>query len=104
MRETELLKNCTLLQQFGFFEMQPNAIPNDFPSIETIAEFMVDRVVNQQCMAIEQLIQETVAQFHGIDEDRAVGLVYDLARGVQPIAVLDTEAELSEQLVYATEV
>lgn len=104
MRETELLKNCTLLQQFGFFEMQPNAIANDFPSIEVVAEFMTDRVVNQQCMAIEQLIQETVAQFHGIDEDRAVGLVYDLARGVQPIAVLDTEAELSEQLVYATEV
>jgi hypothetical protein len=54
-------------------------------------------------MAIEQLVQETVAQFHGIDEDRAVGLVYDLARGAQPIAVLDTEAELSEQLVYSTE-
>ncbi len=104
MRETELLKHCTLLQQFGFFEMQPSTIPNDFPSIKAVAEFMTDRVVNQQCMAIEQLVQETVAQFHGIDEDRAVSLVYDLARGSQPIAVLDTEAELSEQLVYATEV
>jgi hypothetical protein len=103
MRETELLKNCTLLQQFGFFEMQPSTISSDFPLIDTVAEFIVDRVVNQQCMAIEQLVQETVSQFHGIDEDRAVGLVYDLARGVQPIAVLDAEAELSEQLVYATE-
>jgi hypothetical protein len=103
MRETELLKHCTLLQQFGFFEMQPSTIPSDLPSIEAVTEFIIDRVVNQQCMAIEQLVQETVAQFHGIDEDRAVGLVYDLARGAQPIAVLDTEAELSEQLVYSTE-
>lgn len=103
MRETDLLKNCTLLQQFGFFEMQPNTMPSDAPSIATVTEFMVDRVVNQQCMAIDQLVQETVAQFHGMDEDRAVGLIYDLARGAQPIAVLDTEAELSEQLVYLTD-
>jgi len=103
MRETKLLQTCPLLQQFGFFEVQPSiAIAADAPSTDEVAEFIVDRVVNQQCMAIEQLVKEAIAQFHGFEEERAVGLVYDLARGAQPIAVLDPEADLAEQLVYAT--
>ncbi|MGD1901699.1 MAG: AAA family ATPase [Geitlerinemataceae cyanobacterium] len=103
MRETGLLETCALLEQFGFAKLR--AAPTgaaDAPTTEAIAEFMVDRVVNQQCMAIEQLVREALTQFHGFEEERVVGLIYDLARGAQPIAVLDAEADLTEQLVYAT--
>jgi len=101
MRQADLLKNCLLLQQFGFFEMQLRpAVVAETP-IMVVTDFVINRVLNQQCMAIEQLVKEVVAQFPDVNEEQAIALVNQLSQQAKHLQILDPSVEFAEQLVYA---
>ncbi|WP_017663152.1 ATP-binding protein [Baaleninema simplex] len=99
-RQTEVLTDCPLLQQLGFFETTV-AREEAEASLQAIEDFIINRVVNQQCMAIEQLIEEAIAQFGGVSKQQVHQLIETLSLSDRPVRILDPDLPLEEQLVIA---
>ncbi|MBP0001537.1 MAG: ATP-binding protein [Cyanobacteria bacterium SID2] len=97
-RQTEVLKDCPLLQQLGFFQSTV-ARESAEVSLQAIEDFIVNRVLNQQCMAVQQLIEEAIAQFGGASKKQVYQLVQTLSLSDRPVQILDPDLEIEEQLI-----
>ena len=101
VRQTGVLRDCPLLQQLGFFEITSGQDAAE-QSLQAIEDFIINRVLNQQCMAIQQLIEEAIAQFGGASKQQVHQLIQSLSLSDRPLQILDPDVTLEEQLVIAT--
>lgn len=101
VRQTEVLRDCPLLQQLGFFETTLAQAEAE-ASLQAIEDFIINRVLSQQCMAIQQLIEEAIAQFGGASKQQVHQLVQSLSLSDRPLQILDPDLDLEEQLIIST--
>lgn len=101
VRQTRVLQGCPLLQQLGFLETT-RAQAEAEASLQDIEDFIVNRVLNQQCMAIQQLVKEAIAQFGGASHTQVQQLVRSLSLSDRPLQILDPDLDPEEQLVIST--
>jgi hypothetical protein len=100
VRQTGVLQDCPLLQQLGFFEITSSQDSAE-QSLQAIEDFMINRVLNQQCMAIQQLIEEAIAQFGGASKQQVHQLIQSLSLSDRPLQILDPNVPLEEQLIIS---
>ncbi|GAB4378197.1 MAG: hypothetical protein Kow00121_29520 [Elainellaceae cyanobacterium] len=97
IRETEVLKDCTLLQELEIFpkgELQPDISI----SASKLKSFIYDFVTQHQLVSQGTVMKHTQRQFVGIAESQ----VYDLIRELcseNRVRILDTSQSVSDQIV-----
>ena len=99
IRDSEILKECVLLQQLELLGEPMSQDSRETP-LKSIEEFLVNCVVNQQCIALKRLVQETVDRFDNIDETETSKLIRKLCQGDSKMQILNPNVDESEQLVY----
>ncbi|MCT7950097.1 ATP-binding protein [Ancylothrix sp. C2] len=103
IRESQVLRGCTLLQDLG---VVPAFVISDDNKDEwqPIEEFLLNRVINQQCLARQRLLQETLHQFSYVSEGQVNQLIDHLCGDNQKVRILDSGAKIEDQLVYLVRV
>lgn len=99
MRESKILQNCQLLGDLGIVRVPLFREENKAEWLP-VEDFLLNRVRNQQCLARQRLIQETVSQFSYMSEERVNQLIEHLCQENHQIKILDPQAKLDDQLVY----
>jgi hypothetical protein len=99
IRESQILENCDLLQELGVFAATASD-RNGATELKPVEEFLVNRVINQQCIARERLEQEALSQFSEVKEFQVRQLIDRLCQQNGQIQLLDPDANVEEQLVY----
>jgi hypothetical protein len=102
MRSSKILKNCPLLQQLGIFVglvEEADAIAFSTEASE-VSDFAINRVINQQCIALERLTQEILSQFSEMEETQVHQLVQHLCQQHPQVKLLNAEESVAEQIVY----
>jgi hypothetical protein len=99
MRESKILLECQLLGDLGIVRVPLFREENKAEWLP-VEDFLLNRVRNQQCLARQRLIQETVSQFSYMSEDRVNQLIEHLCQENHQIKILDPLAKLDDQLVY----
>lgn len=100
IRESQILHSCFLLQELGVVPSLPisEATKELWAPVE---DFLLNRAIDQQCMARQRLLQEALSQFSHINESQVNHLLEHLCETNHRMAILNPEADLSDQLVYA---
>jgi hypothetical protein len=99
MRESKILQECQLLGDLGIVRVPLFREENKAEWLP-VEDFLLNRVRNQQCLARQRLIQETVSQFSYMNEERVNQLIEHLCQENHQIKILDPQAKLDDQLVY----
>jgi hypothetical protein len=99
MRESKILQDCQLLGDLGIVRVPLFREENKAEWLP-VEDFLLNRVRNQQCLARQRLIQETVSQFSYMSEERVNQLIEHLCQENHQIKILDPQAKLDDQLVY----
>ncbi|MGB5898394.1 MAG: P-loop NTPase fold protein [Geitlerinemataceae cyanobacterium] len=105
VRESQVLKNCSLLQKLNIFdweapEIEPEALELNWTAVE---EFLTSRVIDQQCIAVQRLVQESIGQFSHLDEAQIRERIQHLCQSQTQIQILDPQVSWEEQIVYSVE-
>jgi AAA ATPase domain len=105
VREAQVLKNCSLLQKLKIFDWEVSTSEPEISEIKwtEIDEFLTNRVINQQCIALQRLMQEAIAQFPHFDEAKIRQRIQHLCQSQTQIQILDTQVSWEEQIVYSIE-
>ncbi|HEY9811443.1 MAG TPA: AAA family ATPase [Halomicronema sp.] len=99
VRESKVLLGCGLLQDLGVVPVF--AIREDNKDEwQPIEEFLLNRVINQQCLARQRLLQETLHQFSYVSEGQVNQLIDILCTENNKVRILDSGAKIEDQLVY----
>ena len=96
IRETEILHECTLLQNLGIVPTQPIIDPK--PDLRQVKKFLLNVVITQQFLGRPTLIQNASSQFPDIAESQIDQLIEQLCQENQ-IQILDPDADPKAQLV-----
>ena len=99
MRESKILQECQLLGDLGIVRVPLFREENKAEWLP-VEDFLLNRVRNQQCLARQRLLQETVSQFSYMSEERVNQLIEHLCEENHQIKILDPQAKLDDQLVY----
>ncbi len=99
IRESKILHECSLLQDLGIVPKRLFSEENR-AEWQPVEDFLFNRVINQQCLARQRLIQETLSQFAQVNEVQVNQLIEHLCQENEKIKILDPEAKLEDQLVY----
>lgn len=97
IRKSEILHECSLLQDLGIVPMQPIIDPN--PDLLQVKKFLLNVVITQQFLGRSTLIQNANSQFPDIAESQIDQLIEQLCQENQ-IQILDPGADPKAQLVY----
>ncbi|GAB4288664.1 MAG: hypothetical protein Fur0025_22840 [Oscillatoriaceae cyanobacterium] len=100
-RQAQIFQDCLLLQDLGITRTAPSVTDNQ-QQLRHIEDFILSRVINQQCIARQRLISETLTQFSHINESQINQLISHLCQEQGQIKIFDPEAKLDEQLLYST--
>lgn len=102
VRKSQVFANCTLLRQLGIITDTATS-PPEASNIEwkLVEDFLINRTLEQQCIALQRLVLEARSQFVELEEPQVYQLIEHLCQTDRPIAILDPNASLEEQLVYA---
>jgi KAP family P-loop domain len=105
VREAQVLKNCSLLQKLNIFDWEassinPEALELNWTAVE---EFLTSRVIDQQCIAVQRLVQESIGQFSHLDETQIRERIEYLCQSQTQIKILDPQVSWEEQIVYSIE-
>ncbi|HIK11952.1 MAG TPA: ATP-binding protein [Oscillatoriaceae cyanobacterium M33_DOE_052] len=100
-RQAQIFQDCPLLQDLGITRTAASATDNQ-QQLRYIEDFILSRVINQQCIARQRLISETLTQFSHINESQINQLISHLCQEQGQIKIFDPEAKLDEQLLYST--
>ncbi|MBW4681868.1 MAG: ATP-binding protein [Microcoleus vaginatus WJT46-NPBG5] len=100
IRESKILHQCSLLQDL---KIVPPLVISEENKAEwqPVEDFLLNRVLNQQCLARQRLIQETLNQFVQVNEVQVNLLIEHLCEENHKVKILDPQAKLEDQLVYA---
>ena len=111
-REANIWQDCALLKNLGLLlqaaTQREGASPPgegyvNSPYLKATRDFLQTRLLNQQCMARQQLLREAVSQFPEAAEAEIDALIDEICNGNGRIKILDPQAKLEEQLIYAIE-
>jgi hypothetical protein len=105
VRDAQVLKNCSLLQKLNIFNWEASTIDPDALELNWTAvdEFLTSRAIDQQCIALQRLVQEAIAQFPHLDEAQIRERVQHLCQSQTQIKILDPQVSWEEQIVYSVE-
>ncbi len=99
-RESEVLQNCTLLQ-----ELKIVTIPNDDKDnsnhqtdLQPVKEFLLNLVKIQGYMGVPTLIQQAVSNFALVKESEIKDLIQQLCQE-KKVQIIDPKAKLQDQLI-----
>jgi hypothetical protein len=95
IRESEVLHDCPLLQDFGIVPGKP--ITPD-PPFEHVKKFLLNFVITQQFLGRQTLIQNASSQFPDVDESQIDQLIDQLC-DENKIQLLDDKAKKNAQLI-----
>lgn len=96
IRESEVLHECTLLQDLGIVSKKKDN--GNGKKLQEIKEFLLNVVITQQFLGRPTLIQNASGQFPGVSETQIDELIEQLCQENQ-IQILDPGAEKKAQLV-----
>jgi hypothetical protein len=99
IQTSNLLVDCPLLDTLGAVR-RPLLTEENKHEWQPIEDFLLNRAIDQQCMARQRLLQEALGQFSRIDEAQINQLIEQLCDRKNPIAILNPQAKLDDQLVY----
>ncbi len=111
VRNANILSECTLLQDLGVVRSSSPKPATPSPShSETEAEpanepvsledFLWNRLLNQQCIARQQVVKEAVSQFPQVTAEQTNEVLGSMCQQNGKIKILDPQAKLEEQLIY----
>lgn len=103
VRESQVLRGCGLLQDLGVVPAFVISEDNK-DEWQPIEEFLLNRVINQQCLARQRLVQETLHQFSYVGEGQVHQLIDHLCEDNHKVRILDSGAKIEDQLVYLVRV
>ena len=99
IRQSNILADCQILKDLGII----SADSDDSSSSENlldVQEFIVNRLITQQCIARQRLIEEARSQFDKASESKVQEMIDQLCQENGKINILDPNAKLEEQLIY----
>lgn len=96
VREANILSDCQLLQNLGITSV--NAVATD--NLLHIQEFILNRLMTQNCIARQRLIEESRSQFSPASESQIQAIIDRLCQENENINILDPQAKIEEQLIY----
>ena len=101
IRETEILHECTLLQNLGIVSKKNgrgNGSGND-EKLPEVKKFLLSVVITQHFLGRQTLIQNAISKFPDVVESQIAQLIEQLCQEKQ-IQILDPGADPKAQLVY----
>ncbi len=98
IRESNILSNCQLLQELSLISV--NSVAADPDNLLNVQEFILNRLMTQQCIARQRLIEESRSQFSPASESQVQGIIDRLCQENEKINILDPNAKIEEQLIY----
>ena len=99
IRQSNLLADCQILKDLGI--ISPNSDDsNSSKKLLDIQEFIINRLITQQCIARQRLIEEARSQFDNASESKVQEIIDHLCQENGKINILDANAKLEEQLIY----
>lgn len=98
IRESNILADCQLLQDLDMISVIPVAADPD--NLIDVQEFILNRLMTQQCIARQRLIEESRSQFSPASESQVQSLIDRLCQDNEKISILDPNAKIEEQLIY----
>ncbi|NER36405.1 MAG: ATP-binding protein [Oscillatoria sp. SIO1A7] len=99
-REAGVFQHCSLLEDLGLIQPPPPLEENE-ALMREVEDFLVSRAINQQCIARQRLVSEAIAQFSEASNVQVDSLLSQLCEQNGNIKIIDPNAKLEEQLVYA---
>ncbi|MDF5726338.1 MAG: ATP-binding protein [Rhizonema sp. PD37] len=98
--DSQILHQCTLLQNLGIVANSPKNIKNgeDKNDLQPVKEFLFNLVVTQGYMGVPTLIQRTEKQFSSVKTLDIQQLVQQLCQE-QKTQIIDPKAKLQDQLI-----
>ncbi len=100
IRESNILADCQLLQDLGLITATPVAAPDAPDNLLDVQEFILNRLMTQQCIARQRLIEESRSQFSSVSELQVQAIIDRLCQKNEKINILDPKAKMEEQLIY----
>lgn len=103
VRDAQVLKNCLLLRKLGIFDWETLTIDPDVRELNwtAVEEFITSRAIDQQCIAVQRLVQEAIAQFPHLDAEQILQRIQHLCDSQTQIKILDAQVSWEEQIVYS---
>ncbi|MFB2918089.1 ATP-binding protein [Aerosakkonema funiforme] len=108
IRDSQILQNCSLLQDLGIFKDQRNArngneVTNNsngkkMDTLQQLKDFLLTLVTTQQLMGHQVLIQNALNQFQMVNESKVLQAIQQLCQENR-IQILNAKASPEAQLV-----
>lgn len=96
IRQSNILSDCDILQELGITYAQETS-PENFLDVR---EFLVNRLMTQECIARQRLIEESRSQFRATSESQVQEIIDSLCEEHGKIKILDPNATSDQQLIY----
>ncbi|HIK31331.1 MAG TPA: AAA family ATPase [Oscillatoriales cyanobacterium M59_W2019_021] len=105
VRDAQVLKNCLLLRKLGIFDWETLMIDPEVQELNwtAVEEFITSRAIDQQCIAVQRLVQEAIAQFPHLEAEQIRQRIQHLCESQTQIKILDPQVSWEEQIVYSIE-
>lgn len=102
MRKSMVLRDCRLLQDLGIFPATTTTQETETDWRSSVQDFLVNRIINQKCIARQRLTQEAISQFSQAEESEVHQIILQLCQETHNFHVHNPEAKPEEQLIVVT--